>query len=564
MVDKTADEYKPGASVKVFYRSDKQCQPGRKYFAAIDRRHGIYRPRVGLTEGWVPARVAAEHGSRDVERRPGEVCIEYRWPFFFTLRGQLADLHPVWTEWYPEGDVRPFPGASCDGDLGSGLSTTLVEPGTVPDLAIISFRWGGVNGVVSCEQWGSTGSSVSDTFFTSFIDSAVGPRLGRSYEVWTMYIEDGTDMNKVAESAHLIFGESHPARRAKTVCAMYFLYPTGFEENCIPTQKTGEDNGAALVDQSSFFRMIKAVERAGIPTRFPHCSGFYELLTSKRWTHLCTLSPQFRVPPTVSVPRMLTERSTAQAAEFSLRALEKVRGQQALLRGEPCPVGGIKRGVAKLGHSWEALDVKYWEGQSGLAEALLQLTQIIEISDELTGQPQDLESVLVQEYVEHDLELRLYVVEGQVEASIYTKFCRIKENKEFGDFKELFTGAEAASQWMGGDAAALADGERQCREALAHWLVWVEAQVCEVPAAIRFDFFVGRTKDHPGRATVWTLEICELGFSMLGEERLPAKVFAAILRSMIGDGTSSSAAGDNWGQSAVACLPAAKRSRCSP
>merc|ERR1712050_72314 len=101
---------------------------------------------------------------------------------------------------------------------------------------------------------------------------------------------------------------------------------------------------------------------------------------------------------------------------------------------------------------------------------------------------------------------------------IFTKFCEVKANNEFGDFKQCFNKVEAAKWWMGGDVAAISDGERQCRELTAHWLNWVQAQSCEVPAAIRFDYFVGRTMQ-PGVAEVWTLEICELGFSMLGESR---------------------------------------------
>merc|ERR1712218_166166 len=61
----------------------------------------------------------------------------------------------------------------------------------------------------------------------------------------------------------------------------------------------------------------------------------------------------------------------------------------------------------------------------------------------------------------------------------------------------------------------------------------VEAQICETPPAIRFDYFVGRS-GQAGQANVWTLEICELGFSMLGAKQLPFKVFAAMLRSMTG------------------------------
>ncbi|CAJ1357304.1 unnamed protein product, partial [Effrenium voratum] len=221
-----------------------------------------------------------------------------------------------------------------------------------------------------------------------------------------------------------------------------------------------------------------------------------------------------------------------QAASWACEALKACREKQHALRGESCS-GEVTKGVAKLGFSWEALDVKFWEGQRGLATALSQLTQVIEISDELTGQPHDLEALIIQEFVEHDLEARLYVVNGEVETIIYTKFCKIKPNNEFGDFKEAFS-SEEAGQWMDGDVATLKDGERQCREIAAHWMDWVRSQTCQTPPGIRFDFFVGRTAA-PGKACVRTLEICELGFSMLGKQGLPSKVFSAMLRACLED-----------------------------
>jgi len=520
-----------GDDVYVFYQMEKRCQASRKYFAALDPRQGSYRPRVGMSEGWVPARVMRDH---DPTARDADVLVEYRWPYFHTQRGHLADSNSGWMEGFPAHYVRRAPGSTN----GLPVVRPLIPPGSRPELAIITFRWGGTNEIVAPEQWGETGSSVSDLFVESFIDSAVIPRFGPNYEVWTAYVQDHSDILKIAESAHLMFGPNHPIRRARHTVGMYFLYPTAFEEGCIPNHETGEDHGAALVDHNAFFRMIKAVERCGIPTRFPHPSGFYEVLTSKRWNYMMSMVPHLRVPPTVGCPRMLIERSCKGAAAHALASLNVVKRQQAKLSNSPLPTTDINRGVAKLGFSWEALDVKYWEGESGLESALHQLTQAIEISGELTGQPHDLESIIVQEYCEHDLELRLYAVEGQVEVGIYTKFLRIKQNQEFGDFKELFTGDKAADAWMGGDRAALEDGERQCREITDHWLHWVRAQICEVPPAVRFDFFVGRTAE-PGKAVVWTLEICELGFSMLGEQKLPSKVFAAMLRSCLGESSPS-------------------------
>lgn len=37
---------------------------------------------------------------------------------------------------------------------------------------------------------------------------------------------------------------------------MYHLYPTGFEEHCVPTSETGGDGGAALVDQKATRRHL--------------------------------------------------------------------------------------------------------------------------------------------------------------------------------------------------------------------------------------------------------------------------------------------------------------------
>jgi len=507
-------EIAEGEEVYVYYRAQQMSQSS-VYMAVIDPRHGAYRPRTGLTEGWVSA---------TAKKREGEyTVVRFSWPHFYEERGRASDPDDPNGEFYfKNSDVRPaseYPSPPL----------FFMPGGYRPKLSIISFRWGGTNQIVVPEQWGHTGSSCSSVFMESFIESAVVPRVGRNYEVWSVFVEDSTDLAKIADTAHLIFGPQHPARRAEHVCAMYFIYPTSFEENCVPTAETGEDEGAAHVDQKSLFRMMQAVEKCGIPTQFPHSAGFYELLTSKRWTHMMTLTPHLRVPPTVALPRMLIEKDIGEASSYALKALQAVKKQQAVLRNEDLAKADqpIEKGVAKLGFSWEALDVKFWSGEDGLQTALHQLTQVIEISGHLTGQPHDCESLLIQEYCPHDIELRLYVVNGVVEGRIYTKFCKIKPNNEFGDFQQHFEPEPVAAEWMGGDRAALDDGERQCREITAHWMTWVQAQICDIPPGIRFDYFIGRTPEK-GKAVVWTLEICELGFSMLGEPDLPRKVFEAM------------------------------------
>ena len=48
-----------------------------------------------------------------------------------------------------------------------------------------------------------------------------------------------------------------------------------------------------------------ASERSGIPTRFPHNSALYELLTNKTWVHMLCSSTEYRIPASVSVPKFL-------------------------------------------------------------------------------------------------------------------------------------------------------------------------------------------------------------------------------------------------------------------
>lgn len=521
---------KKGQDVYIFYRMSKKVTHGRAYMAVLDPRHGAYRPRVGMSEGWVPAKIA-----QDFNGAKGQsVHVEYQWPHFFTVRGNLVDSkdEDQMRDVYNTVDVRLASDFPALGKVPRGLS----PPAYQPELSIISFRWGGLNECVAPSQWGDTGSPVSTVFFDSFIDRVVLPQLGREYEVWTVYIEDKQDLQKLADMAHLIFGPNHPARRAKRTVGMYFLYPTGFEEGCIPNMETGEDHGAGMVDQKSIFKLMHAMERAAIVTKFPHCSFLYELLTSKKWTYMLTLASHLNVPATVAVPRGLIELDVASATEKALFALDSVRKQQAALKGLPAPAESVKKGAAKLGHSWEALDVKFWKGKDGdasLQDALFQLSQNIEINGELTGQPHDNESIMVQEFIEHDLELRVYTVDGKPEILIYTKFCRIKENNEFGDFQQTSSREEAAKMWVHNDVPALQAGEDQCFTIAQHWLTWIMAQCCEMPPAIRFDFFIKRTG--PGTAQVYTLEICELGFSMLGDSCLPEKVFNALLKSCLAD-----------------------------
>ena len=86
----------------------------------------------------------------------------------------------------------------------------------------------------------------------------------------------------------------------------------------------------------------------------------------------------------------------------------------------------------------------------------------------------------------------------------------------------------------------MAAAERKVRVLVARWLVWLRCRSCDAPPALRMDFLVKRTG--PGQAEVSTLELTELGFSMLGcaaTARAPRTLHAHCMRTTTWAGAST-------------------------
>eukprot|EP00965_Chrysotila_dentata_P256271 6212494-Pleurochrysis_carterae.AAC.1 len=93
--------------------------------------------------------------------------------------------------------------------------------------------------------------------------------------------------------------------------------------------------------------------------------------------------------------------------------------------------------------------------------------------------------------------------------------------------------AQAVCEWLEGDEAAMSDAEARMKKLVASWLVWLRCRSVEALPALRIDMLVRRTA--PGRARLHTLELTELGFSMLAWESGPKEVFGALVRSCFDD-----------------------------
>ena len=61
-------------------------------------------------------------------------------------------------------------------------------------------------------------------------------------------------------------------------------------------QDGGDELESGMVEQQKYFETVRAVEAAGVCTRFPHPSQLYQQLLSKEWQPALCLMPQVQPP----------------------------------------------------------------------------------------------------------------------------------------------------------------------------------------------------------------------------------------------------------------------------
>ena len=183
----------------------------------------------------------------------------------------------------------------------------------------------------------------------------------------------------------------------------------------------------------------------------------------------------------------------------------------------------VRRGVAKLGYAWEAAHVRIFRGEWQLGTALVELVTSPAVTNS---------AVIVQDFARNDFELRQFVINGQIVHKVYTNFAWVDADGYMLEF--VVKGREdAVRDWMSGDDAAMAQAERKAAKLVTAWLAWFRTQSVESLPGVRMDILIKRVG--PGAAEVFTLELTELGFSMLGVEKLPPLVFSALLASCFDD-----------------------------
>lgn len=506
----TVSSLQAGEEVDVFHR---YTQDPNGYFMVQHSSSGILHPSVGKTDGWTTARVSV---AWNIQRyRPNDnktwVLIQWSHPVWYNRRGHKLDVNTpsMITQRVPPEQIRQRGAPS--------------EAQQQPCLTLFHVRWGGeqpVNPVTEgAGGWGQIGSTPSDNYINGWEDT-IFQTLGPTYEIFSAFFQGSEELLKLAPPLlrHLFRGQH--------VGACYFMWPIGFQDG---------HEYPAYVHRERLFELMVQMEATGIPTRFPHQSHLYRIFASKEWTAQMCLHPLLNTPLTTQVSRQAIVCDPAKAAATAIRALNHLSETRAAFGfappGQQEPrAAPVNKGVAKLGWSWEAMDVQSWTNRHQLQSALSSLS-------EQPGSLVDL--VFVQEWVDFDVEIRHFVVEADLsnpqtckpKQRIYTVF----KSKEQGCFRlfERYDRKSCLQATFGNDEAALADAERQADELIGRWLQWLQAQSHELPVVMRFDILARRLG--PGRAAVMTGELTELGGCFLGWPQGPQVVFAAMLRSCFRD-----------------------------
>jgi len=186
---------------------------------------------------------------------------------------------------------------------------------------------------------------------------------------------------------------------------------------------------------------------------------------------------------------------------------------------------GVKKGVVKLGWSWEGRFVLSFEGVEQLRDRLLEMAQYAGCTAS---------SIIVQEWVDFDFEMRLYLLPppewapGQKLAPVKVEcnsWAGFSGEGRPHTFKKLTR--EACLEWWEDDEAALASATEQATQTAQGLLAWLLTIDAEPVPMIRMDFMLSRLG--PGKSRVVFGEYCEMGACCLAWEEGPPTIWRAAL-----------------------------------
>jgi len=413
------------------------------------------------------------------------------------------------------------------------------EPRTQnPLLTMVFVRWGGEYSSWMDEQeandgdWGKYGSPPSDQYMAAVVEEGllkhprlVGGPAVLDFEVFGLFVGTSRDVWALASGANMLA----KVLRGKKKTAWWMLWPAEWRDS-------GDPDFACYIERQALFGGMRACEAAGIRSGFPHPADQFELITSKSWMASLCLHPSARLPAGTLVAKQRIVNDPQAAAREALAALEHIRRISPFRTesGEPPSPSvvnkdGIKKGVVKLGWSWENRFVMTFTSPGQLETKMV---EIMTISGCLASQ------CLVQEWVDFDFEMRLYflppstLTPGELLEPTRIECNEWGQRDEFGgpgncraSFRKLGK-LQAVERWEG-DEAAWESAMRQAIEVSQFVIAWLISMNAEPVPMIRLDYMLKRIG--PGKTRVYFGEYCEMGACCLGWQEGPPTIWRAAL-----------------------------------
>lgn len=404
-----------------------------------------------------------------------------------------------------------------------------------PELSVVFIRWGGGHriGEDTSEEslatdggWGVYGAPPSDWYMDAVVNKGVlqYPGLsnaipgGPSCEVLSLFLSCTDDMKRLATDASSFTSGLRGVKQA----SFWMLWPADWDADW------EEEGYEAYVERRILFASMRGLEAAGVRSSFPHPGDLYEHITSKAWMATVCQEPKARLPSAVLVDRQAIMKDPAKEATDALKRLEAIRQTSVFSdSGGPSVVNKevLKKGAVKIGWSWEAKYVWFFNSPNELASCLYEMIR-------LPGCLSD--TCIVQEWVDFDFEVRLFFFPSRDWAPPailhpkhyeYTSWSTGAGARKPGSFTKPGR-PEVLERWDG-DATALDLAHAQAEEA-AQFLIARLLTVHPVPIPmIRLDFMCKRLG--PGQVQVAFGEYCECGACCLQWNEGPPTVWKACL-----------------------------------
>lgn len=467
--------YGSGHEVSAFFNSNHHPE-GHRYVKVKDRTESF--PLIGQSAGWMPATITQNFDPASfVEEDPGTwVHVHFSGTFRDTRHGHCEGV---------EMRIHPF----------FVRRSSVDAPALV--LSLFCVRWWDYWSNASWSDWNVT----SDGLLLDLFDgpSSVDKVLPGEYEVHTAWVQTSQDLLQITGD------EVRNLLRGPHISNWIFLWPT---------RSTTADSQPGCVGEYEYFAMTQRLERAGIPTGWPHTAYLYRQLSGRLMTPQMCLHPDYKVPATTRVHYAEFAEASEDVADRAIGCMLDIRSSM----GAP-PVAGPSelRAVAKLGFSWCPGSTESFCGASSLIQGLNRLFQL----------PGSNQIVCMLQEVAPDVvcEMRLLCFHDASKGSYSFAQERLwlRPQPDGGLLEEqggpaptVVSEAEALEEFFKGSEEAMTKAKEEADRLAEWWQCWFVTECPEPPHYTRLDFLVSFTPEKG--ASVWTWEVMDSGSSLCGVE----------------------------------------------